>query len=73
MLLLLKYINPQHREFVVSKAPKSTLELGSMVSLFNVPEITIIAIQTIFADVSLTNDEKTVAIRLLNKDYDRFK
>ena len=45
---------------VVSKVPKSTLELGSMVLLFNVPKLTIIAIQTIFADVSLTNDEKTV-------------
>src|SRR5947207_1717978 len=30
-------------------------------------------IQTILADNSLTNDEKTEAIRLNNKDYDRDK
>ena len=29
--------------------------------------------QTILADNSLTNDEKTEVIRLLNKDYDRNK
>ena len=29
--------------------------------------------QTILTDESLTNDEKTVAIRILNKDYDRNK
>ena len=29
--------------------------------------------QTVFADGSLTNDEKTHAIRMLNKNYDRDK
>ena len=29
--------------------------------------------KTVFADESLTNDEKTYAIRRLNKDYDRVK
>ena len=29
--------------------------------------------QTILADESLTEDEKTEVIRRLNKDYDRFK
>ena len=29
--------------------------------------------QTVLADESLTDEEKTVAIRMLNKDYDRDK
>src|ERR1051325_1583884 len=29
--------------------------------------------QTVLADKSLTNDERTVAIRHINKDYDRYK
>ena len=30
-------------------------------------------VQTVLADKSLTKDEKTEEVRLLNKEYDRFK